>query len=593
MEEKGNCFMKEVVLALDIGGTWIKGATYCCSDILDAYQKHHLPETLVVAKVGSCLSSSFAIGSFLNSLRKIIDELLRLEVKLCSIAISTAGVVDYAGKRLRYVATHLAPLKETDWVECLRNEYEVPVVLVNDANATMIGAASLGYLSGQKIIGIMPIGTGLGFSVWRNGRIWTPSFSYTLLGCVQVPDGDYDRLASIVGFAKKNPNVDLKELFCSEEYKECLYEYLSGLVRIVQTAYYMYHTTEVLIGGGLADFVVSIGYNLEDTLNELLNSNPLVDGTIPVVRVLREGNRLPLIGAALWGYGEFVAQKNRWVKPYTAISTENAYDTSLHLEQMGTEKLVSLLWKAEQEAGRNLECSLGDISQAADKIVERLKVGGRLIYVGAGTSGRLAAIDTVEIACTFGFPRERILTFIAGGVADAAIDIEMNFEEDASSVSEMLAAFLNEKDIVVGISVSGTAYYVQSALAFAKHIGAYSILIQEETKELPFCNKVISLRTGYEVVAGSTRMKAGTATKKVLNFLSTTVMVSLGKVYGCYMTELECINQKLEQRALHILMKLFDLSEDDALALLKQSSYSLNKAIALKNGLIKTVHINI
>lgn len=575
--------MREIVLSLDIGGTWIKGATYSCDDLLDAYQRNLLPKALVMAKVESCLSSSFAIGSFLSSLRKIINEVLSPEMQLSSIAISTAGVVDYAGKHLKYVASHLSPLKETDWIECLRNEYDVPVVLVNDANATMIGAASLGYLSGQKIIGIMPIGTGLGFSVWRNGRIWTPNFGYTLLGCVQIPHGDYDSLASIVGFAKKNANTDLKTLFCSEEYKERLYEYLGRLVRIVQTAYYMYHTTEVLIGGGLADFVVSIGYDLEDKLNELLKSHPLVDGVVPMVRVVREGNRLPLIGAALLGHGEAVAQKGRWIKPYTTISTENAYDTSLHLERMETKRLVELLWTTEDEAGRNLKYSLDDISQVADRIVERLKSGGRLIYVGAGTSGRLAAIDTVEIACTFGFPRERVLTFVAGGIADAAIDIEMNFEEDASAVPEMLAAFLSEKDIVVGISVSGTAYYVQSALVFAKHIGAYSVLIQEEDKELPFCDKVIPLRTGYEVVAGSTRMKAGTATKKVLNFLSTTVMVSLGKVYGCYMTELECINQKLVQRAVSILMKLFDLTEDEAFVLLKQSSFSLNEAIALRN----------
>ena len=142
----------------------------------------------------------------------------------------------------------------------------------------MIGAASLGYLTGQKSIGVMPIGTGLGFSVWRNGRIWTPNFNYTLLGCVQTLYGDYDSLASIVGLAKRNASTDLKTLFCSEEYKERVDEYLSGLVGIIQTAYYMYHTSEVLIGGGLADFVVSIGYDLEERLNELLKSHHLVDG---------------------------------------------------------------------------------------------------------------------------------------------------------------------------------------------------------------------------------------------------------------------------------------------------------------------------
>ena len=102
---------------------------------------------------------------------------------------------------------------------------------------------------------------------------------------------------------------------------------------------------------------------------------------------------------------------------------------------MTHEELVRLLWKAEQEAGMRLESSLSDLSQVVDQVVEQLKSGGRLLYVGAGTSGRLAAIDTVEIACTFGFPRERVLTFIAGGVADASIEIE-------SDLKKMLAQFL-------------------------------------------------------------------------------------------------------------------------------------------------------
>ena len=223
---------------------------------------------------------------------------------------------------------------------------------------------------------------------------------------------------------------------------------------------------------------------------------------------------------------------------------------------------------------------MSDLSQVVDQVVEQLKSGGRLLYVGAGTSGRLAAIDTVEIACTFGFPRERVLTFIAGGVADASIEIESDFEEDASAVPEMLAASLDKNDVVVGISVSGSAYYVQSALAFAKKIGAYSVLIQEEhVKDLPFCDKIISLRTGYEIVAGSTRMKAGTATKKVLNFLSTATMVSLENVHGCYMTHLECINEKLICRAQHILQTLFGLTNSESLALLKKNRFDLNQTI--------------
>ena len=572
--------MNQIVLSLDIGGTWIKGATYSCEELSNAYFHHTLPQPLNMVKRESRLAAPFTIHDFQSALNELIKDLLSIRDELCSIAISTAGVVDYAGKRIKFVAPHLSSLKDTAWVEWLKTEFDVPVTLINDANATMLGAASLGYLDGLKTIGVMPIGTGLGFSVWRNGRVWTPDFSYTLLGCIETPDGNFDQWASIVGLAKRYPDIALEDLFKMDKYKMCLKSYLEGLAKIVQTAYYMYHTNEVLIGGGLADLVVHVDFPLEDILNNLLKDHPLADGTIPSVRLLDEGNRLPLAGAAMLGYGEHIAQKSRWIKPYSAISTENAYDASLHLEKMTHDEFVRLLWKAEQEAGVRLEDSLSDLSLVIGRVVVRLKSGGRLLYVGAGTSGRLAAIDTVEIACTFGFPRDKVLTFIAGGVADASIEIECDFEEDASSVPEMLAASLGKNDVVVGISVSGSAYYVQSALAFAKGIGAYSVLIQEEdVKDLPFCDKIISLRTGYEIVAGSTRMKAGTATKKILNFLSTATMVSLGNVYGCYMTHLECINEKLICRAQHILQTLFGLTNDDSFTLLEKNRFDLNRTI--------------
>ena len=216
----------------------------------------------------------------------------------------------------------------------------------------------------------------------------------------------------------------------------------------------------------------------------------------------------------------------------------------------------------------------------ADKIAEVLSRGGRLIYVGAGTSGRLAAVDTVELACTFGFPRERVLTFIAGGLSEAAVEIESNFEEDASCVPEMVLADVTASDVVIGISVSGYAYYVQSALAYAKSKGAYSVLVTEsDFAEHPFCDTIVGLCSGRELIAGSTRMKAGTATKKILNFLSTISMLRLGKVYGCYMTELECLNEKLQQRAVHILKILFDLKEEEAIRFLKDYDYKLNDVI--------------
>ena len=206
------------------------------------------------------------------------------------------------------------------------------------------------------------------------------------------------------------------------------------------------------------------------------------------------------------------------------------------LQELTTSDLVRLFWNAEQEAGVWFEESLPIITKVVDVVVGKLNNGGRLIYVGSGTSGRIAAMDSVEIPCTYGFPEDRILCLIAGGVADASIEIESDFEEDASAVPKMLLLNINTYDVVFGISASGTAYYVQSALAFAKDRGAFTVMVQNDSsdKELPFCNIVIPLRSGNEVVAGSTRLKSGTATKKMLYFISSSVMIKMGKVEGSY-----------------------------------------------------------
>ena len=135
--------------------------------------------------------------------------------------------------------------------------------------------------------------------------------------------------------------------------------------------------------------------------------------------------------------------------------------------------------------------------------------------------------------------------------------------------------------MVIGISASGSAYYVQSALAMAKERGAYSVMIQSEEPqtELPFCHTTIPLNAGNEVVAGSTRMKSGTATKKILNFITSSVMIKMGKVEGSYMVDVACINNKLIQRAQEILGILFRLNEQEALEKLKEANMQLNLAI--------------
>ena len=576
--------MGKIYIGIDIGGSWLKGVALKLSDGMMLADIPILLKQQPVLRVKSRLGVGSATSEFIEALKELLAVLLLADQKVGGIGISTAGVVDYSGSKMLVAVSHLKALTDNSWIAYLETRFNVPVTLINDADAASIGAAVSGYLSGFNTIGVMPIGTGLGFTCWRNGRKWTPNFAIPLLGCTYTPTGYYDEIASVSALAALDPDRNLSTIFVQDKFEENRKKYIRNLAGIISTSALLYGTNKILIGGGLAEAVTAVGFPLADSLKLALSQANLLSTADVEIGVMPEGNLLPLLGVVLLAIGEEKAQACHVKKPYNQLNTEIPFDETIRLEQLPTVELVSLLWESEQSSGENLKKSLVSITGVADQITQRLKEGGRLIYVGSGTSGRLAAIDTVEIACTFGFPRERVLTFISGGVADASYDIETNFEEDASSVPEMLLANINAKDIVIGISVSGSAYYVQSALGFAKFTGAYTVLIQEQAaEELPFCDRVISLQSGNEVLAGSTRMKAGTATKKVLNFLSTTAMIRLGKVHGCYMTEVECINEKLIKRAQYILLTLYGLDENEAYEALKENDFVLSRIIEKLN----------
>ena len=576
--------MAKVYIGIDIGGTWLKGVAFELNDGITIPQVPKLLALQPVLKVKSRLGHESATLEFIEGLKELLAFLLTDNQLVGGIGISTAGVVDYAGKKMLIAVSHLKALTDNSWIAYLETRFKVPVTLINDADAASIGAAALGYLTGFNTIGVMPIGTGLGFTVWRNGRKWTPNFAIPLLGCTYTPSGYYDEIASASALADFDPGKNLGNIFIQDKFQEVRDQYIRNLAGIISTAHLLYGINKVLIGGGLAEAVSGSGFRLDLHLTEALKKENLLSSPGVGIAIMPEGNALPLLGAVLLAIGEEKAQAKRSKKEYGEFNTEIPYDKTIRLEKLKTDGLVRLLWNSEQKSGADLEKSLSSISLAVERIVQSLEKGGRLIYVGSGTSGRLAAIDTVEIACTFGFPRDRVLTFISGGIADASVDIETNFEEDASSVPELLLANITENDIVIGISVSGSAWYVQSGLGYAKFVGSYTAMIQEQDVEsLPFCDQVISLQSGNEVLAGSTRMKAGTATKKVLNFISTTAMIRLGKVHGCYMTEVECINNKLIKRAEHILGTLYDMDEKEAYNALKENNFVLSDAIEMLN----------
>ncbi len=577
--EKTNYF-----LAIDIGGTWIK-ACWSKSDIIFSKENNLNEIENNYAKVKSSLHKDTTINEFIILILKVIENLKINNKNIKGIGISTAGIVNYHGSKVLKTASHLNVLKNEKWKETLERQFQCKAIVVNDADAATIGLAELNYLKGNKTIGIMPIGTGLGFTVWRNGRRWRPKKSLPLLGSIRLPNGDYNAVASASKLAILDKNNSLLEIFTSPNFKIEREAYIKNLARIINTAAILYNLDEVIICGGLANAISSCNFPMGKQLNKLLENTPAELDKPVIAKIATEGNQLQLIGALALAKGESIAAQKRVTINYGAMETEVPYNKELHLEKMQSAEIIQTLWKAEQEAGFALKNNLKMIADIADRTVDKLKSGGRIIYVGAGSSGRIAAMDTVEIPCTYGFPEDRIVTLVSGGIADAAIEIESDFEEDASAVPEMLLLNINTNDVVIGISASGTAYYVQSALAFAKSRGALSIQIQvnQPKKELPFCDVVIPLNSGNEVVAGSTRMKAGTATKKVLNFFSSTVMIKLGKVAGSYMVDMACINMKLVERAQVILKKLYHIDEEEAIQRLQNADMNLYEAIKTLN----------
>jgi N-acetylmuramic acid 6-phosphate etherase len=572
-------------LGIDIGGTWIKSALVHDSSFSEETPLSQQMKRL--QKVKSPLHINTNPNELVESLKELIANYNINPEELSGIGISTPGIVDYKGTKVLEAAKHLAVLTTDHWKKTLEDQLHCPAVLINDADAATIGLAKMGYLNQNRTIGVMSLGTGLGFSVWKNGRRWRPGKIHTLVGSIQTPNGSFDALASASKLASLDKNLDLINVLMNASFDKQRNSYLENLVKIIYSVATLYNLDEIILCGGLADAVVSCAYPLEQILRSNFSEFPeKLQKSIKIV-IAREGNNLQMIGALALAKGEIIANLSRVELPYDAIDTEIPYNKDLQLEKMSTSDVIETLWEAEQKAGASLKESLPIIEKVVTESVKRMKHGGRIIYVGAGTSGRIAAMDAVEIPCTYGFPEDCIMSIISGGISDAAIEIESDFEEDASAVPEMLLLNIKPEDVVIGISASGTAYFVQSALAFAKYCGAFSVLIQSKynKKNLAFCDSIIPLNSGNEVIAGSTRMKAGTATKKVLNFLSSTIMIRLGKVAGSYMNDMACINDKLVERAKGILMKLYHINYEEAERLLMDNNFDLQKAIDEKRRL--------
>jgi N-acetylmuramic acid 6-phosphate etherase len=262
-------------------------------------------------------------------------------------------------------------------------------------------------------------------------------------------------------------------------------------------------------------------------------------------------------------------------------STETANAAARDLDLMDSEAIVALLAPEQCAAAAPQERATPAIARAVDAVVARLRAGGRLHYVGAGTSGRIATLDAAECPPTFGTPPSLVVAHVAGGdeaLVRAVEGAEDDGERGAQAIRDATAA-----DAVVGISASGGAPYVVRAVAAARERGALTIAVTSvpESALAAAAELAIVVDTGAEPIAGSTRLKAGTAAKLVLNALSTATMVRLGRVYDNVMVDVVASNAKLRGRAIRLVCELAGVDQAAARELLEASGGSVKVAIAM------------
>ena len=266
-----------------------------------------------------------------------------------------------------------------------------------------------------------------------------------------------------------------------------------------------------------------------------------------------------------------------------ALRTEQV-DAKFHmLDVMSVSELLSAMNESDAEVPKAVALQLPTIEKAIDGVVDRMMQGGRLIYIGAGTSGRLGVLDAAECGPTFSVSEDQVLALIAGG--DSALRLPAEGAEDnpENGVTDLKSQKITARDSVVGIAASGRTPYVLGALAYAKEIGALTIGLtcnpNSEISKIVDC--AIEIDSGPELLAGSTRLKSGTAQKLVLNMISTITMVRLGKTFGNLMVDLQITNGKLKDRAIRIVEKATGASRTIAEKALSDSGHEVKVAILM------------
>lgn len=271
---------------------------------------------------------------------------------------------------------------------------------------------------------------------------------------------------------------------------------------------------------------------------------------------------------------------------YGKLDTEKTNARSDQLDKMSALEIAALMNELDMGAITAVREALEPISRVAEEAAQRIPRGGRIIYMGAGTSGRLGVLDASECPPTFGVPDGMVVGVIAGGDRALRYAIEGAEDDENLSAEDLKRLGVTPLDVVVAISASGTAPYCVGALKCAKSVGALAVSVccNRGAKLSGYADIAIEMPTGAEVLSGSTRLRAGTATKLALNIISTAAMVRMGKAYKNLMVDVKATNTKLKDRAVRITMKAIGVDRAEAEERLAKANGSIKCAIVMKEA---------
>lgn len=267
-------------------------------------------------------------------------------------------------------------------------------------------------------------------------------------------------------------------------------------------------------------------------------------------------------------------------------STESINQRFVDIDSWPTEDAVEAMLEGQLSALAALKNQVRGIARTSEAAATQLLRGGRLVYVGAGTSGRIAVQDGVELGPTFGWPQERLVFLIAGSLSALSISAEGAEDDEGEARNQMLKNHIGPNDVVIGVAASGRTPFTIGAVKEARRLGALTIGVANNPGAalLDAADHAILADTGSELIAGSTRMKAGTAQKAVLNILSTAIMLRLGRVYRGLMVDMVISNEKLLQRARDMVMALTSCSATTAAAAIDAADNDIKKAVLIAKG---------